>query len=258
MPKSTPLAAVLLLVSLPAMAQTPTPSPAETRGTAIGTTIKAAIDAALPGVTTIGTVIKNLFGKDANNDDSKKLKVSDVQKQLNDQKADLQKASNAKLAQLSSVVAEIEITNDLGKKARLASADLTVIRSYIYMTVSPTTEIWERIKHEWTTNAKGAVADVVKFDPERLKKVSDEDVQKELKALGENNSRTIGEIDDALTNADRAGALAAVTTLGNRMDNLSQVSAVQLSSFGNQLAALASNKPADKPKDLSKFLQSIK
>lgn len=231
------IAVVLLAAGSYAAAEDPKLS----KGTQIGQTINDAIEAALPGTKLIFDAIKAILP------DGSKVKKSDVEDAVQKGAAQARevavKAANDQLKRFAGIVKEIEITTELGDNARKAGTDLTVIRSMLTGTMASLTDPqWERLNHEWKDLAKKSLTNVVAFDEKKLSQISDPDIQKELATLKKNSERDIDDFENQITARNQSLALTLLLQITQRLDNVSSAPAVQLKSFGDQLAALAAGK----------------
>ncbi len=226
---------VLLGVVCCLKADVQTPS----KGTEIGQTINDAVTAALPVTKLIADAVKAVLPS------GDKVKKSDldaaVKKAADQARADAIDASNRQLERLKGVFTEIQIATELGENARLASANLTVIRSRLTNQLSDAG--WDQIKDEWNKIAKKSVSDVVGFDQKKLDQISDPDVQRELATLKNTHDRDVADFETAVNGKNQATALTLLFQISERLDNVESAPIVELKSFGSQLVQLSKGTP---------------
>jgi hypothetical protein len=219
----------VLLVSIPAHAQDTTPAD---KGKAIGETINAALNAALPGATAIGTLIKGFFGSK----DEAKLKKDDVQKALDDQSKKQKADAQAQLKKLSSAVDEITAANELANAALVANQSLAGTNQLLTL---PGDAGWTAFKAQWEAVATPNLKKVTDFDPKKLGNISNENIQAEWQAFANGYLQTAQNINTAITQHNNAVAISKVDQLTASLTKLQTIPSIELKAFGRELAGLA-------------------
>jgi hypothetical protein len=229
--RSTALFLALVLTTLPtgnAFAQT-----AADKGKAIGETVNAAINAAVPGVTAIGTLLKTLFGSDQ----KKKLSQEDVNKALSDQATKLKGEALRQLAGLSIAVVEIDAANELANLASVAYESLASARGYATL---ETDGRWEAFKFQWEHVAKPNLDRVKNFNSSQLGKINNEDIRADWQQFLNQYQQNVANVDRSVAEKKDYFVVQSVDTLRNQLSALATIPSVELRAFSLQLQALAS------------------
>ncbi len=234
-------------------------SPATTKGKAIGETINAAINAALPGGSAIAGVIKTLLGDKT----EKKVSKADVDKAISDQTAVLKKQAQDQLKSLSDVVAEITVANDLAAASRTAYESLGIARGFLTL---PSDAGWDAFKTQWEKVAKTNLDKVVKFDSAKLGKISNENIQTDWQLLMGQYQQEVTNVDTFTAQKNVALTLSSLDELRRMVNAMATIPSVELRAFSSQLAGLANQggtrvppppPRADQPDTLSDFLKTV-
>lgn len=218
-------------------------SPAATKGKAVGETINAAINAAVPGVTAIGTLIQSLFGGQS----EKKVKKDDVTKQLNDQAKTLKAAAVSQLKSLSAAVDEINAANDLANVARVAYESLAGTQNLVTLSGDAG---WQPFKSQWQGVARPSLMRVSNFDEKKFGAITNEDIQTDWRTFADTFLQNISDIE---TFTEQRNAPLVTQKIGNltaSLNRLATIPSVELKAFGRQLSALASQTPDVAPPPL--------
>lgn len=230
--------AVLFGLGSLAIADDPKPS----KGTQFGQTIFDAVTAAIPVIKPLAEAVKVVLPsgdkiKKTEAEAAVKSALEKAQQDVDKARRDAAQKASAQLGRLTGIVAEIEIATELGRKSRLASRDLTVLRSLLSRPLSDAT--WDQVRNEWEKIAKPAVSDVVAFDKTKLDKLSDPDIQRELASLEANYRRNMTDLENQIKAENRDQATVYLLQIADRLETLSEAPTAQLKSFGKQLTALS-------------------
>ena len=245
---------ILLCLSIISPAQTPTP--AETKGTAVGQVINAAITAALPGVGAIENIIAELFPPRNGtatpvNSTSTNVKltpaavtkaVSDATTQGSGQNASLVSGAQSQLTALQGVIGEISAANNLALLAQNAMNKMPSTL-FLYIAGGPDT-----FKTQWTTE-KTYLNSVMSFDATQLGKITDETVLTDWQTLKQNYTQWIADVDNyiigqpSVTNLMLGQGIPSYNNLSTALQQLATIPGVELNQISAQLASVKVQAP---------------
>lgn len=135
-------------------AQTPTATsttPAKDKGTAIGTTVRAALDVAFPGAGTLADVlITAATNKVKMNKEDKAKATEAAKKAAEDVKAKATNAANTELKKLNSLATQLDVVTQFADAATTANEYIIPLVIYLETHSKPTDDEWNaNVKSKW-------------------------------------------------------------------------------------------------------------
>jgi hypothetical protein len=224
------------LSSIPGYAQAApaTPAPGEATGQKIGTIIKTAIQTALPGVSSL---ISLLFpGKS----DSDKVKVADVKTTAS--AADTQKALQQqitaaiqpKLQPVSQVASELQVVSLF----TLPSVEATKYIAVLQTNLASKSINWTNVSTQWSL-VKQQLQKVKGVSDAQINSISDLWLRSKLSAMRDANDAQTTLIESAIAQKDGPAASAAVGSLAPVLDGMTAAAGYELANMQSDLTNLA-------------------
>ncbi len=200
--------------------------PGTSTGQKIGTILKAAIDTALPGVTSL---VSAIWGNRGTND---KMKKEELEKAVKEARLKFYAQAQEKVAPIGELANEIRVVNRAFESAVKANEGVIRMESILDSDFNPQTQ-WPKVEEEWqVTKAQlDSLKGLKDSDIERIRELT---LQQKLKELRDVHTNVVIRVQSRIQAKDVNGLQTQLGILSQTLTGISGIVGLELAGLARE------------------------